>query len=59
MINESKNDSLVQFLIDQAKAKGIVLDQEKVEAVNPEINQVVNESKKFTDWHKKVVPRLN
>lgn len=53
MINESKNDSLVQFLIDQAKAKDIVLDQEKAKAVNSEINQVVNESKKFTDWHKK------
>ena len=29
MISESKDDSLVQFLIDQAKAKDIVLDQEK------------------------------
>jgi len=53
MINESKQSSLEQFLIDQAAKKDIALDSDKAKIVDSEINQVVNESKKFTDWHKK------
>ena len=53
MINESKQMSLEQFLIDQAAKKDIVLDSDKARIVDSEINQVVAESKKFTDWHKK------
>ena len=53
MINESKQSSLEQFLMDQAAKKDIALDSDKAKIVDSEISQVVNESKKFTDWHKK------
>ncbi len=53
MINKSKNSSLVSFLIDQAKKVNIVLDSTKAKTVDSEINKVVNESKKFTDRHRK------
>jgi len=53
MINESKPTSLEQFLIDQAANKDIALDSDTAKIIDSEINQIVNESKKFTDWHKK------
>ena len=42
-----------QFLIDQATKKDIVLDSDKSRIADSETNQVVAESKKFTNWHKK------
>lgn len=53
MINESKQMSLEQFLIDQAAKKDIFLDNDKAKIVDSEISQVVDKSKKFTDWYKK------
>ncbi|WP_221901395.1 type I restriction enzyme endonuclease domain-containing protein [Bathymodiolus platifrons methanotrophic gill symbiont] len=53
MINESKHRSLQSYLIDQAKKINITLDGDKAKAIDSELNQVVDESRKFTDWYKK------
>jgi hypothetical protein len=59
MINESKNSSLESYLIEQAKKKDIALDSDKVTIIDSELNQVVDESRKFTDWYKKTAHRQN
>ena len=53
MTDETKTTSLKQFLISQVDAKGGLLDSEKAQAIEAEINAIADEFRKFTDWEKK------
>jgi len=49
----NQNRSAWSSSLDQATKKDIVLDSDKSRIADSETNQVVAESKKFTNWHKK------